>query len=84
MRFVQIQHGFTPVYKLRTCDVFPPSQTLGRMGTSFGCNDFWYRLDGQALVMIGRWYSVALRQPLTNLIIHSKYSSVSDWLKAHA
>ena len=37
--------------------------TVGRMGTSFGRNDFWDRLGGQALVMIGRWY---LRQPLTN------------------
>ena len=33
------------------------------MGTSFRCNDFWVRLGGQTLVMIGRWYS---RQPLTN------------------
>ena len=75
--------GSPPVYKLRSYDVFPPLQTLGRVGTSFGCSDFWDCLDGQALVMIGRWYSVPLRQPLTNLIIHSKYFSVSDWLKAH-
>ena len=34
---------------------------LGRMGKSFGCSDFWDRLGGQALVVIGRWYS---RQPL--------------------
>ena len=33
------------------------------MGTSVGLNDFWDRLGGQALVIIGRWYS---RQPLTN------------------
>ena len=39
---------------------YPP---LGRMGTSFGRSDFWDRSGGQALVMIGRWFS---RQPLTN------------------
>ena len=33
------------------------------MGTSFRCNDFRDRLGGQALLMIGGWYS---RQPLTN------------------
>ena len=33
------------------------------MGTSFVCRDFLDRLGGQALVMIGQWYS---RQPLTN------------------
>ena len=42
---------------------FPTSESLGRMGTSFVCRDFWDRLGGQALVMIGQWY---LRQPLTN------------------
>ena len=31
-----------------------------RIGTSSGCSDFWNRLGGQALVMIGRRYS---RQP---------------------
>ena len=38
---------------------------------------FWW----QSLLMIGRCY---LRQPLINLIIHSKYFPDSDWLKAHA
>ena len=33
------------------------------MATNFTRNDFWDHLGGQALVMIGRWYS---RQPLTN------------------
>ena len=42
---------------------FTTSETLGRMGTSFGCSDFWDRLVGQVLVMIGPWYS---RQPSTN------------------
>ena len=35
------------------------------MGKSFGHSDFWHHFGGQALVMIGRWYS---RQPLTNLL----------------
>ena len=39
------------------------SETLRRMGTSFGGGDFWDRLGGQASVMIGGWCS---RQPLTN------------------
>ena len=34
-----------------------PLQILGRMGTSFGCSDFWDR--EQALIMIGRWYPKA-------------------------
>ena len=38
-------------------------ETIRGMGTSFRHNDFWDHLGGQALVMIGRWYS---RQPLTN------------------
>ena len=38
------------------------SDTIRGMG-SFRRNDFWESLVGQALVMIGRWYS---RQPLTN------------------
>ena len=42
---------------------FPTSETCRRIGTSFGRSDVWDRLSGQALVMIGRWYS---RQPLTN------------------
>ena len=36
---------------------YPTSKTLGRMGTNSGRSDFWDRLGGQALVMIGRWYS---------------------------
>ena len=45
------------------------------MGTIFQCNDFLDRMGGQALVMIGRWYS---RQPLTN---HNWWTSVTyDWL----
>ena len=42
---------------------FPTPETVRQMGTSFRCNHFWDRLGGQALVMIGWWYS---RQPLTN------------------
>ena len=38
-------------------------ETRGRMGTSFGCSDFWDCLGGQALVMTDQWHS---RQPLTN------------------
>ena len=38
-------------------------ETIRGMGTSFRHNDFWDHLGGQALVMIGRWYS---RQPLAN------------------
>ena len=30
------------------------SETLERMGTSFGCSDFCNRLGGQVLVLIGR------------------------------
>ena len=41
------------------------SKTRGRMGTSFGHSDFWDHFGGQALVMIGGWYS---RQPLTSLL----------------
>ena len=36
---------------------FPTSETCRRIGTSFGRSDVWDRLSGQALVMIGRWYS---------------------------
>ena len=42
---------------------FPTQETIREMGTSFRRNHFWDRLGGQALVMIGWWYS---RQPLTN------------------
>ena len=38
-------------------------ETIGGMGTSYRRNDFWVRLGGQTVVMIGRW---CLRQPLTN------------------
>ena len=41
----------------------PHQKTLERVGTSSGCGDFWDSIDGQVLVMTGRWYS---RQPLTN------------------
>ena len=33
------------------------SPPRGRMGTSFGRSAFWDRSGGQALVMIGRWFS---------------------------
>ena len=36
---------------------------LLRMGTRFECRDFWDRSGGNALVMIGCWYS---RKPLAN------------------
>jgi len=36
-----------------------------RMGKSSERSDFWDHFGGQALVMIGGWYS---RQPLTNLL----------------
>ena len=39
------------------------SPPLRRMGTSFGRSAFWDRSGGQALVMIGRWFS---RQPSAN------------------
>ena len=42
---------------------FTTSETLGRMATNFGSSDFWDSLGGQALDMIGRWYS---RQPSTS------------------
>ena len=39
------------------------------MGTRFGSRDFWDRLGGQVLTMIGRWYS---RQPYKqNFYSHS-------------
>ena len=55
---------------------FSPSETLGGMGTSFWCSDFWDRLGGHAIFVIGR---SLLRQPLTNHIApkgcsHSPYS----------
>jgi len=40
-----------------------PEPYMRGMRLSFRRNDFWDHLGGQALVMIGRWYS---RQPLTN------------------
>ena len=42
---------------------FLTPETIREMGTSFRRNHFWDRLGGQAIVMIGWWYS---RQPLTN------------------
>ena len=41
---------------------FPTPETRGRISTSFRRNHFSELSGGQALVMIGRWYS---RQPLT-------------------
>ena len=32
--------------------LFLTSETLERMGTSFGCSVFWHRFGGQALGMI--------------------------------
>ena len=34
---------------------FPNSETVGRLDTSFECNDLSDRFGGQVLVMIGRW-----------------------------
>ena len=39
------------------------SDTIRGMGKRIPRNDFWESLVGQALVLIGRWYS---RLPLTN------------------
>ena len=39
------------------------SKTSKEMGTTFGISDFWDRLGGQGLIMIGWWYS---GKPLTN------------------
>ena len=50
---------------VRSCAILPlepilyTSEILGRMGTSFGCSDFWDCLGEQALIMIGRWYPKA-------------------------
>ena len=41
----------------------PTLDTLGRIGSSVGCSDLWDGLGGQALVVIGRWYS---RKTLNN------------------
>ena len=43
---------------------FPSPETLGRMVTSVRRSDFWNRLGGRALVVIGGWWYS--RQPLTN------------------
>ena len=32
---------------------FPTPETIGRLGISFWCNEFWDRLGGQALLIIG-------------------------------
>ena len=40
-----------------------PLDTIRGMDTRFRRSNVWDRLGGQAVVMIGRWYS---RQPLTN------------------
>ena len=51
------------ITRVSTFILFATPETLRAMGTSFLREDFWDRLGGQALVMIGRWYS---RQTLTN------------------
>ena len=51
------------ITRVSTFISFTTPETLRGMGTSFWRSDFWDRLGGQALVMIGRWYS---RQTLTN------------------
>lgn len=38
------RNGNPDIFKLTS------SETSGRMGTSFGCGDFWYRLGGQAML----------------------------------
>ena len=43
--------------------LYPTSETQRKMGKSFGRTDFWDRLGGQGLVMIGQWFS---KQPSTN------------------
>ena len=43
--------------------ISPTPETIRGMGTSFRCSEFWDRLIGQVLVMIGQWYP---RRPLTN------------------
>ena len=53
-------HSYVPWHQVTK---FPTSETLGEVGTSYVRSDFWDRLGGQALVMIGQLYS---RQPLTN------------------
>ena len=51
------------ITRVSTFILFATPETLRGMGTSFLREDFWDRVGGQALVMIGRWYS---RQTLTN------------------
>ena len=59
----KIQHLRTSTKGKDDDTKLPTSDTLERMGTSFGYSGFWDGLCGQALVMIGRW---CLRRPLTN------------------
>ena len=51
------------ITRVSTFTLFATPEILRGMGTSFQRKDFWVRLGGQALVMIGRWYS---RPALTN------------------
>ena len=48
-----------------TTSWLPTSETKRRRGTGFGCSAFWVRLGGQALVMIGRWYSTINQSQVT-------------------
>ena len=53
-----VRHGDVFPVEIVKCTVqLPTVETLRRMGTSFGRSDFWDRLGGRALVMIGQWYS---------------------------
>ena len=74
--------SFLRVKKFATClSLFIPHSTDSKENEyKLGCGDFWDRFwGGQALVMIGQWYS---RQPSTN---HkwplSKWSQKSLWRK---
>ena len=46
-------------------------------GRSFRRDDFWDKLVGKALVMIGRWYSRHNRQPIIGNAYPSKWSQKS-------
>ena len=46
-------------------------------GRSFRRNDFWDKLVGKALVMIGRWYSRHNRQPIISNACPPKWSQKS-------
>jgi len=38
---------------------FPTPETIRGIGTNFQYNDFWDRVGGHVLLMIGGWYSIA-------------------------